>query len=316
MTVKSTEDSLYLDIEKTAIKISIGAGRILSKHFGEIQTVDYKGSGKNDPVSIADREAQNYLKENITTIFPAHGILGEEDEDINLEPCLAPDYVWIIDPLDGTKNFVAGLPIFACSVGVLYRGTPIVGAIFLPWPEKESGIIIHARKNNGAFIDGVVLPKLKASKVDEASLATLPGSLRNLLKSYDSHENQPLGDIRVTGSIAYELALVAKGVTQYAITTGPKIWDVAAGIILITEAGGIVMKGRTDNRMHMFFRRPRWETLESLVPDWDQGETTMGDLRAWGETLISGHESSVTHIICNVGINQRKGRILLQFLGK
>jgi len=131
-------DSLNINIEKTAIKISIGAGRILSKHFGKIQTVEYKGSGKSDPVSLADREAQDYIKENIATHFPDHGVLSEEDEDIDRGADPAPDYLWIIDPLDGTKNFIAGLPIFGCSVGVLYRGTPIAGAIYLPLPEEES----------------------------------------------------------------------------------------------------------------------------------------------------------------------------------
>ena len=306
-------DSLNIDIEKTAIKISIEAGRILSKHFGKIQTVEYKGSGKNDPVSLADREAQDYIKKNIATHFPNHGILSEEDEDIDLDADLAPDYLWIIDPLDGTKNFIAGLPIFGCSIGVLYRGTPIAGAIYLPWPEEDSGIIIHARKNNGTFVDGVVLPKLKAEESDQIYLVTLPGFLRNVFKVDYSPRDQPLNDVRVTGSIAYELALVAKGVTQFSITTGPKIWDVAAGIILVKEAGGIVMQRRTDNSLQQLFRRPRWEIMESFIPDWREGEMTIGQLRLWSETLISGHVSSVTQIISTFGINRRKGRFLSHF---
>lgn len=314
VSTKHMNDSLNIDIEKTAVEISIEAGRILSKHFGKIRTVEYKGSGKSDPVSLADREAHDYIKENIARHFPDHGILSEEDEDIDLDADLAPDYLWIIDPLDGTKNFIAGLPIFGCSIGVLYRGTPIAGAIYLPWPEEESGIVIHARKNNGTFIDGVVLPKLKVEEADQIYLVTLPGSLRNVFKVDYSPRDQPLNDVRVTGSIAYELALVAKGVTQYSITTGPKIWDVAAGIILVTEAGGIVMQRRTDNSLQQFFRRSHWEAMESFIPDWRDGETTMGQLRLWGGTLISGHASSVTQIICNFQINRRKDRFLLHFL--
>ena len=142
---------------------------------------------------------------------------------------------------------------------------------------------------------------------------TLPGFLRNVFKVDYSPRDQPLNDVRVTGSIAYELALVAKGVTQFSITTGPKIWDVAAGIILVKEAGGIVMQRRTDNSLQQLFRRPRLEIMESFIPDWREGEMTIGQLRLWSETLISGHVSSVTQIISNFGINRRKGRFLSHF---
>ena len=84
--------------------------------------------------------------------------------------------VWIIDPLDGTRNFIHGLPLFACSIGVLYKGTPVVGAIFIPWPMSDPGIVLHASVGNGFRIDNELVAERKPSKFDPNGLITLPGS--------------------------------------------------------------------------------------------------------------------------------------------
>ncbi|HCH10345.1 MAG TPA: inositol monophosphatase, partial [Dehalococcoidia bacterium] len=68
-----------------------------------------------------------------------------------------PDFLWVLDPLDGTKNFLHGLPVYACSVGVLYKGAPVAGAVFVPWPVEGGGIVFHAHKGGGAFADSEMI---------------------------------------------------------------------------------------------------------------------------------------------------------------
>ena len=130
------------------------AGDILARYFGGNLDIQYKDDRRNDPVTNADREVQDFLVRKIARSFPDHGILGEEDDDQKrADRATAPDFLWVLDPLDGTKNFLHGLPAYACSIGVLYRGEPVVGAVFTPWPNGSGGVVHHARRGGGAFAD-------------------------------------------------------------------------------------------------------------------------------------------------------------------
>ena len=130
-------ETLARELEETAVLLARGAGEILSAYFGVQILVEYKDEHQRDPVTEVDKKAQEYLVKEITERFPDHGILGEEDADDSESP--APDFLWVLDPLDGTTNFLNGLPVYACSVGLLYRGRPLVGALYLPWPKPAGG---------------------------------------------------------------------------------------------------------------------------------------------------------------------------------
>ena len=133
------DEALLADIETYAADIVRGAGAILNSHFGRSLDVEYKDEKKRDPVTNADMESQEFLTQAITHRFPDHGILAEEDQKQEDSP--AKDFVWVLDPLDGTKNFMAGLPVYACSIGVVHRSVPIVGAVFVPWPCDGGGAV-------------------------------------------------------------------------------------------------------------------------------------------------------------------------------
>ena len=303
------DDELALrDIERHAAKIAREAGELLHFHFERALNVQYKDDRQSDPVTNADYACQRLLQDEISKRFPEHGILGEEDnaaERERADSLPAPDFVWVLDPLDGTRNFMSGLPLYASSIGVLYRGAPIAAAVFIPWPSNNSGIVMHARRGGGTRIDGESVPVLNATTPEGNRLVTLPGGFGALF-SVRRPLRRRAGELRMTGSIAYELAMVAKGVTQYTITTAPFLWDAAAGSLLVMEAGGIVLQGGQRKLLGRLPAGMSWQPLESFVPSWISGTTTMKELREWRAPLLLGSPNVARFVASNL---QGKTRI-------
>lgn len=294
------ESSLLSEIEGLAIEIARGGGAILAKYFGTDVATEYKDEDRTDPVTVADYECQQYLVEAITRRFPDHGIVGEEEEGSESDSdAVAPDTVWILDPLDGTKNFVNGLPVFACSVGVIHRGAPIVGAIWLPWHATPEGSVLHARRGGGAFQDGVKLEIPQADTPTGNRLVGLPGSFAAAYRFKPEMRRGP-GELRVSGSIAFELAMTARGTMQYSLFGTPALWDVAAGVVLVVEAGGAVMLG--DHKLGAMPLLPpsiSWRA-GSPIGDWIPGKTTLGEVRRWSVPLAAGSPGIVRHVTDNL----------------
>ncbi|GIT44475.1 MAG: hypothetical protein Ct9H300mP11_24110 [Chloroflexota bacterium] len=121
------DDALVEEIEQFAVEIARGPGPgVLSGHFGSQVQVEFKDKHERDPVTAVDKETQQYLTGEIAKRFPHHGVLGEEGTKEEKESeDLAKDILWVLDPLDGTTNYMNGLPMFASSIGVMYRGWPI-----------------------------------------------------------------------------------------------------------------------------------------------------------------------------------------------
>ena len=290
------QEPLLKEIEAQALEMTRQAGEILLKHFGAVQEVTDKGKGKRDPVTEADKASQEFLKEAIMRRFPEHGIVAEEDSPEEDSP--APDYLWVLDPLDGTTNFLNGLPVYAVSVGVLYRGIPVVGCLYIPWPQQDGGLVLHARKGGGAFAgdDAIHLPDNK--ELEANRLTVLPAGFGTWHR-FQKGMRERVGEVRTTGSIAYELALIAQGVFQYAIHTAPRIWDVAGGATVLMEAGGSVMirprKGRG------------WEALHSFFPSWSSGQTGLKEVRSWSAPLISGSPGVAEYVASSVKSRFRAG---------
>ena len=310
------DDEALREIESHAVRIVRESGAILRAHFELALNVEYKDDKQSDPVTNADYACQTFLTEAIGKRFPGHGILGEEDnaeerERVDGQP--APDFVWVLDPLDGTRNFLSGLPLYASSIGVLYRGTPVVAAVFMPWPSDEGGIVMHAHRGGGTHVDGEPVTTLNASEPEGNRLVTLPGGFGALFNVRRALRGKA-GELRMTGSIAYELAMVAKGVTQYTITTAPFLWDAAGGSLLVMEAGGIVLQG---GRNRLFGRLPagmKWQQLESFAPSWSSGTTTMKELREWRAPLLLGSPNVARYVASNLRGRSRVRRRIRRFL--
>ena len=272
------DETLAKELESVAAGAARGAGELLRGYFGGPIEVDYKDKKKErDPVTRADKEAQAYLKDAILDRFPDHEVLGEEDPERDEVP--SSDFLWVLDPLDGTTNFVNGLPVYGVSVGVLHRGIPVAGALLLPWPGEAAGRVLHARRGGGAWAEDTPIAAPQQDAPRPNRLTGLPGSFGGAFRVQGPLRGK-LGEPRVTGSIAYELGLAAFGVFQYVLLGGPRIWDVAAGVLIVMEAGGSVLIRPAGER--------GWRALETLGPAWDDGPPSLKTLRAWSRPMIAG----------------------------
>ena len=286
------EDSqLAQDIEAAAIEMARGAGEILTGYFGHQLSVEYKDQHQRDPVTSADKETQQFLQDEISRRFPGHGILGEEKLEEDEPEGPTPDFLWVLDPLDGTTNFLNGLPVYACSIGVLHRGRPLAGALFIPWPSPTGGFVLHCRRGNGCFADGEPVSVLDTEKPIPNRLMGLPGSFGQTTRFHRGLKGG-LGELRITGSIAYELAMTAIGAMQYAVFGAPRMWDMLGGAIAVQEAGGAVMV--------RFRGEKNWNPLDSLTLDWEENPPTLKDLRRWVAPVVAGNQTLAPLIAHNM----------------
>ena len=299
------DDEEAREIERHAVGLARGAGEILAGYFGRsLQSrlqVEFKDDKQRDPVTAADKATQAYLAAEIARRFPAHGILGEEateEEKQSEEP--ARDTLWVLDPLDGTTNFLNGLPVFASSIGVIHQGRPIAAALYIPWPADGGGFVLHCRKGGGAKIaplsamsddEGEPVKVLETEQPIPNRLIGLPGNF-GVVNHFRGKLANRAGEPRTTGSIAYELAMTAQGVMQYGIFGAPRMWDMAAGALAVQEAGGTVMTRFRGERI--------WHPLESFVPTWDQKTPSMKELRGWVAPLVAGNRHLAPLIANNV----------------
>jgi len=190
-------------------------------------------------VTQADLEANQILKNRLLASFPEDAWLSEEC--IDTAQRLTSKRVWVVDPIDGTKEYVAGVPEYALSVALVEAGEPIIAAIFNPATNQ----LFHAVKNQGAWQGNKKLQmKGFANTADLLLLASRTEYARGEWKAIETH-----CQVKQMGSIAYKLALIAAGEAHATFSRTPKNeWDIAAGVLLVTEAGGIV----TDKKKEAF----------------------------------------------------------------
>ena len=291
------DESTLASIEEHAARMARRAGQTLMGYFGSSLDVQFKDEAESDPVTNVDREVQGDLVRAISEAFPEHGIVGEEDEDAG--EGLAPEYVWVLDPLDGTKNFMNGLPVFASSIGVLYRGAPVAGAVYIPWPGEPEGLVLHARTGGGTHAGGEPISLADDAEPVPSRLTTLPESFHRAFR-FDAPLAGRAGEVRTTGSIVYELAMVARGVVQYSFTGAPHLWDAAAGSVLVAEAGGLVMTAeRRRSRIPLVAPSLEWSGLDSFFPDWGEG-VTLDSMRRWRGPMLCGSPSLTRYVARNM----------------
>ena len=294
------DDVLACEIEAAAVEMAQGAGDILAAHFGRKISIEYKDKEERDPVTEVDKACEEYLVGEINRRFPDHSILGEEQSEEEAKkakedsgatdpPC--GDFLWVLDPLDGTTNFLNGLPVYAVSVGVLHKGRPLAGALFIPWPKPGGGFVLHCRQGGGCFAGEDPVEVYKSDEPVNNRLAGLPGHFSYFTK-YGKGLRGKSGEPRTTGSIAYELAMTACGVMQYAVFGAPRMWDMAAGALAVMEAGGTVMT-----------RSPKekgWHVMESFVPTWQEKPPTLKELRRWVAPLVVGNNKVAPLLAANL----------------
>ena len=216
---------------KLAINASLKAGEIIMQYYCD--DYEIKEKGYHNPVTTADKEADSYLKSTLMSARPQYGWLSEETVDSKNR--LNKEKVWIVDPLDGTKEFIEGVPQFVVSIALVEKGIPIIGVLHNP-VTKET---FHAAKRGGAYLDqGQYRCSIKDSTRDMVILNSRSETRRGLWEPYKKH----FKELRPIGSVAYKMGLTAIGKADIFATLRPKNeWDICAGTCLINEAGGKVI---------------------------------------------------------------------------
>jgi myo-inositol-1(or 4)-monophosphatase len=224
-----------------AVTAARAAGEVLMDRFGgALEVTDKAVAG--DVVTDADRASEALVVARIRAAFPDHAILAEESGAIGPDSAMR----WILDPLDGTTNFARGLPHFCVSIALADREGPLVGVVHDP----VRGETFMAARGAGAFVDGargrVRLAVTPVATLRAALLATGFPYVRNPQRTDNLAEVDRLVPriqcLRRTGSAALDLAYVAAGRLDGYWEAGVKAWDVAAGVLLVREAGGVVTR--------------------------------------------------------------------------
>jgi len=220
----------------TAIDAARRAGDVLLSHWRQLSAGDVEEKAQNDFVSLADRQSEKAIVETLLARFPDDGILGEE----GARRASASGREWIIDPLDGTSNFIAGFPFWCVSIGARRNGELVAGVVWDPLRQE----LYAAESGGGAFRNDRPLHVSAGESVSGAFLATgFPFRAHEELDDYLAIFRSLFLDakaIRRAGSAALDLANVAAGVFDGFFEYRLSAWDIAAGAVLIHEAGGTV----------------------------------------------------------------------------
>jgi len=219
--------------EEVAIEVAQRAGGVLCRHFGHVRA-EHKGDV--DLVTIADRDAEAVILDGLRAAFPHHQVVAEESGTL----AGADEFVWYVDPLDGTTNFVHGFPHFAVSLGLVAEGSLMTGVVHDPMRQET----FHASRGRGAFLNGRPIVVSRVERLEQALLATgFPYDRRRsateLVPVFQRVLRQSQG-IRRAGAAALDLAYVASGRLDGYWEALLQPWDTAAGSVLVAEAGGMV----------------------------------------------------------------------------
>jgi myo-inositol-1(or 4)-monophosphatase len=215
------------------------AGELLIKLRKEPMVFEEK-QNHSDLVTFADKEIEKFLVKNILNTFPTHGIVGEEGIFDNDDAYYQTQ--WIIDPIDGTTNFIHNFPFYGISVGVVHKGVGMIGVVYNPSTDE----LFYAEKDNGAYVNATRLNldqpiTLKESLVSTAMFWDDPKIKNNLHPSIIQIYKETRG-LRMVAGAAISLCEIAKGTLSAYVVPALSTWDYAAGIIILKEAGGTITR--------------------------------------------------------------------------
>jgi len=229
------KNSEYLTV---ALRIAKSAGAMISEAFSQSKTVETK-SNFRDLVTKTDKEVEEFVFDELRKEFPSHDFIGEESVD---QIHLTKSPTWIVDPIDGTVNFVHGIPHLCISIAFLIGRETRVAVVFNPlsndlyWAEKGQGAFHNGQKiqvsGNECLSNSIVICDVWAAK-EEAKIRCTLDNMRALVNEVRS--------FRSFGSAVLNMCFVARGISDACLEYGIHCWDMAAAILIVDEAGGVVM---------------------------------------------------------------------------
>ncbi len=211
------------------IKACEKASKILIRDFGEIEKLQVSKKGPSDFVTNSDLKAEKIIIEELNKGRPDYSIISEEN---GIKKNKDKKNTWIIDPIDGTVNFLHGVPHFATSIALKHQNEIISGLIFDPIKDE----MFYAEKNNGAYLNNKRIKVSKKNNMNECLFAT-SGSIEKKIEF----------SFRKSGSAALDMAYIACGRYDGYFQKNLQLWDIAAGLIIVEEAGGVINKIDLNN---------------------------------------------------------------------
>ena len=215
--------------KETAIKAAKEAGKILMENFKKAMTIKDKGDSLVSDIDLkSERKIIAIIKEN----FPEHSILSEEEGTEEKKS----DYKWLIDPIDGTHNYIRGIPLFGISIALEYKKEIVLGVMYFPYNDE----LFIAEKGKGAYLNS---KKIEVSKKNELKKALMifDGALHLRKKEKIEFLNKVIDSIfraRIFGVATVDLSFVATGKADFLVAFSTNPWDIAAGFLILEEAGG------------------------------------------------------------------------------
>lgn len=226
----------YSELLPPLQRLCIETGSFIREHFGKVEDADIETKEKNSLVSFVDKEAEKRLIFSLKEMIPEAGFLTEEDTVENSDQ----SYVWIVDPLDGTTNYISGIPQFSISIALKYNKNVELGVVY----DVMHDTFFQAVKGKGAFQNNKSIRVSTTSKLDDSLIATgFPYDKSKidwkLLHTLNHYIKQARG-VRRLGSASLDLCLLANGTFDLYYERSLNPWDIAAGLLIVQESGGSV----------------------------------------------------------------------------
>jgi len=233
--VSKPEQSDFEAYIETAHALADRAGAVILPHFRSITAVDHKGGDSFDPVTVADREAETAIRQGLATAYPSHGIIGEEFGNSGTEA----EHCWIIDPIDGTRAFISGQPMWGTLIGLTASRAPLLGLMDQPYTRERfwSGERESFFRHGG---EETIMRTRPCESLDEAIIAS---STPDMFEGSDADPYERLSRavrLRRFGGDCYNYCLLALGHIDLVVETGLKPFDILPLIPIIERAGGVV----------------------------------------------------------------------------
>lgn len=221
------------------IEAAYEAGKLLVDNFGKITKIESKGD--RDLVTNLDKEAEKIIVDKIRAKFPVHGIIGEESGKLGGDQ----EWLWIIDPLDGTHNFIRGINIFGVSIGIVRKEEFVGGIIYMPVEDE----LYAAEKGGGAYKNNKKIFVSSTKELKECSIS-FDSSIRyspDIMLKVLGRLAKETFNVRMLGSSVRVLSYIAEGKLDFAVEFHDRPWDFSGGVCIIEEAGGKLtdLKGRS-----------------------------------------------------------------------
>jgi myo-inositol-1(or 4)-monophosphatase len=243
------DESLEEVLLQAAAQFAQEAGALIRQHVGQMGQIQQK-MNRSDLVTEVDKRSESLLRTNIQQHFPDHWILSEEENgQANSYEAFTKQgdgYGWVVDPIDGTTNFIHGMPHFAVSIGIVRAGEVVIGVVYNPMTDE----LFTARRGHGAFCAGKRMQVGREARLEEAVLATgfqarewRPGS--RVLQQMDRLAGA-CRNLRMIGAASLDLCWIASGRLTGFWHEGLHPWDCAAGMLIVQEAGGTVTNREGD----------------------------------------------------------------------